>query len=280
MGGFGGARGRQGQYSREVRGRDVRKDLEIELEDAFNGKEMTLDVETYQTCPVCYGRRVKPGSGYKQCQACQGAGMLRSVQNTVFGQFVSSTTCNKCQGAGQIPDELCLECDGLGKTKNKRKISVNIPRGIDNGQRIRITGEGEAGEFGGPAGDLYIFIYVKEHDFLKRSGRDLVADLPVGFADAALGSEKEIQSIDGPVKVEIKEGTQPGTVLTIKGKGMPDLRDGARGDMLVRVNVVTPTKLTRKQRDLLCQFAEEGPQFHCEKKGFLGKILDAITGKN
>lgn len=277
MGGLGGRRGRS--RTRAVRGRDVRKDVEIKLEDAFNGLETNVEVETDQNCPVCDGRRVKPGAGFKQCHVCHGQGAVRNVQNTVFGQFVTSTTCHKCNGTGQIPEEVCEECNGTGRTRNKRKITVNIPKGIDNGQRIRIPDEGEAGQFGGPNGDLYIFVFIKEHDIFERRGADLFTELPIGFADAALGAEKEISTFDGPQKVKIKEGAQSETVIKLKGLGMPELQGKRRGDLHVKVKVITPTKLSKKQRDLLCQFADEGPQFHCEKKSFFGKILDAITGK-
>ena len=278
---MGGVRGRRGRTRgpQPARGRDVRKDIEIDLEEAFRGVEMDVDVETYQKCPVCYGRRVKPGAGYKQCSVCQGQGAIRNVQNTMFGQFVTSSTCSNCQGTGQIPEEFCEECRGQGKTISKRKITVNVPPGIDDGQRIRIPGEGEAGEYSGPSGDLYIFVFVKEHEHLKRSGTELLVDLPIGFADAALGTTREIEVFDEKLKIEIKAGTQSETVITKREKGMPKLRGDGRGDLHVRVKVVTPTKLSKNQKDLLCKFAEDGPQFHCGKKGFFGKIIDAITGK-
>ncbi len=276
--GMGGRRGRP-RGPQPVRGRDVRKDIEIDLEEAFRGVEMDVDVQTYQKCPVCYGRRVKPGSGYRQCSQCQGQGAIRNVQNTMFGQFVTSSTCSACQGSGQIPEELCEECKGQGKTISRRKITVTVPPGIEEGQRIKIPGEGEAGEYSGPSGDLYIFVFIREHEQFNRRGADLFVDLPIGFADAALGTSREIEVFGETVKIEIDGGTQSETVITKKGKGMPRLRGDGRGDLHAKVKVVTPTKLTKKQRDLLCQFADEGPQFHCEKKGFLGKIFDAITGK-
>ncbi|MCE1245409.1 MAG: molecular chaperone DnaJ [Firmicutes bacterium] len=278
MSGMGRASGQT--RSRARRGSDLRKDVEIELEDAFRGKEEDFTVESYQTCPVCNGRRVKPGAGFKECKPCQGSGMMRNVQNTVFGQFVTSSTCGHCHGEGRIPEEVCDECRGEARTIRKERISVKIPAGIDNGMPIRLTGKGEAGEFGGQAGDLYLFVHVKEHQHLKREGKNLILELPIGFADAALGTEKEIVTFDGTEKIKIHEGTQTDAVLTLHGKGMPDLRGGKPGDLLVRLKVVTPTKLNEKQRKLLCQFAEEGPQFHCGKKGFFGKLVDALTGKN
>jgi len=279
MGGF-STRGRsRRRRSRAVRGRDVRHDVEIDLEQAFRGEEIDIQVETFQNCPVCNGRRVKPGAGFNTCHLCHGSGVIKNVQSTMFGQFISTTTCNRCNGEGQIPEEYCEECNGKGKTISRRKISVNIPAGVDSGNRIRIPEEGEDGEFGGPPGDLYVFIHVKEHEHIKRHGKDLYLDLPIGFADAALGTEKEIKTFDGIETIKIKEGTQSETIITLEGKGMPDLRGGKKGDFHVRVKVITPTKLTKKQRELLCKFAEEGPQFHCEKKSFLGKIIDAFKGK-
>ncbi|MFP4497751.1 MAG: DnaJ C-terminal domain-containing protein, partial [Vulcanimicrobiota bacterium] len=176
-------------------------------------------------------------------------------------------------------EELCEECNGKGKTINKRKISVKVPAGIDNGNRIRIPDEGEAGEFGGPEGDLYIFIHVKEHEHFERHGRDLFTDLKIGFADAALGTKMEVDTFDGRETIDIKEGIQTDTVITLKGKGMPDIRSGKKGDLKINIKVITPTRLSKKQREYLCKFAEEGPQFHCEKKSIFKKIMDAITGK-
>lgn len=271
-------RGRSRQQ-RPVRGRDVRKDIEIKLEEAFRGLEMNVDLETYQTCPVCNGRRVKPGAGYTQCASCQGTGTISHVQNTLFGQIMSSSTCSKCSGTGQIPNEYCEECRGAGKTISKRKISVKIPAGVDTGNRIRIPEEGEAGEFGGPAGDLYIFVFVKEHERFKRNGKDLILELPIGISDAALGTSLDIKTFDGEETIDVKEGTQPDKILTLKEKGMPDVRGGKHGDLHIRLKVVIPTKLNKKQKDLLRQFAEEGPQFHKPKKGFFDKIVDSITGK-
>lgn len=277
MGGFGSGTSRR--RTQAQRGRDLRKDIEIDLEQAYRGTEIDFTVESYQPCPVCNGRRVKPGAGFRACHVCHGSGAIRNVQSTFFGQFVTTTTCNKCQGEGQIPEELCEECEGEGRTINKEKISVTIPAGIENGTRMRVLEKGEAGIYGGPSGDLYVFIYVKEHDIFKRMGRDLFVNMPVGFADAALGSEKEIETFDGIEKVKISEGTQSETVITLRGKGMPDIRGRRRGDLNVKLKVITPTKLTDRQRQLLCDFVKEGPQFHYEEKGFFGKLFDALTGK-
>ncbi|MCD4783548.1 MAG: molecular chaperone DnaJ [Candidatus Eremiobacteraeota bacterium] len=261
------------------RGRDLRKDVEIDLEQAYTGIETEFTVESYQPCPVCNGRRVKPGAGFRTCHVCHGNGAIRNMQSTFFGQFVTTTTCNKCHGEGQIPEELCEECKGEGRTINKEKITVTIPAGIENGTRMRVQERGEAGIYGGPSGDLYVFVFVREHDIFKRVGKDLFVDIPLGFADAALGAEKEIETFDGIEKVKIDTGIQSETVITLRGKGMPDIRGRRRGDLNVKVKVITPTKLTDGQRQILCDFAEEGPQFHYEEKGFFGKLFDALTGK-
>ncbi len=278
-GGFGGGRRGRGAGSHARRGRDLVRDVEIGLEEAYRGLDYDFDLEMYQTCPICNGRKVKPGAGFKTCEQCQGAGMMRNVQNTVFGQFVTTSTCSRCGGEGRFPEEFCEECKGSGRTISKEKISVKIPAGIEEGMSLRVQEKGEAGENGGPSGDLYVRVRIKEDKRFIRHGKDLYVDLPIGFADAALGAEKELETFEGTEKVKVHAGIQTDTIIDIKGKGMPDIRGGRSGDIKVRVNVVTPTKLTDKQKKLLCEFAEEGPQFHCEHKGFLGKLFDAITGK-
>ncbi len=281
--GFGGGfttHRRRSARPQAMRGRDIRHDVEITLEQAYKGVEVTVEIESYQNCPICNGRRVKPGSGYRTCNICHGTGMVQNVQSTMFGRIVTSTVCSRCNGEGRIPKEVCEECHGEGRVIRKRKITVNIPPGVDTGNRIRIPEEGEAGYNGGPAGDLYVFVFVKEHEIFKRKGKDLYMELPIGFVDAALGTVKEIETFDGKEKVEIKEGTQSETIITLKGKGMPDLHGGRRGDLHIKVKVVTPTKLTKRQRELLCEFAKEGPQFHhCPtKKSIFDKIMDAFKG--
>ena len=277
-GGYGGGR-RRGSRSSARRGRDLVRDVEIELEEAYRGLDYDFDLEMYQTCPICNGRKVKPGAGFKTCEQCHGAGMMRNVQNTMLGQFVTTSTCNRCGGEGKIPEEFCEECKGSGRTISKQQISVKIPAGIEEGMSLRVQEKGEAGENGGPSGDLYVRVRIKEDKRFIRHGKDLYVDLPVGFADAALGAEKELETFEGTEKVKIHAGVQAGTIIDIRGKGMPDIRGARAGDIKVRVNVVTPTKLTDKQKRLLCEFAEEGPQFHCEEKGFFSRLFDAITGK-
>lgn len=277
-GGLGGGR-RRGAGAGARRGRDLVKDIEIELEEAYRGVDHEFDLEMYQTCPICNGRKVKPGVGFKTCEQCKGSGMLRSVQNTMFGQFVTTGTCNRCGGEGKFPEEFCEECKGSGRTISRQKISVTIPAGIENGMSLRVQEKGEAGENGGPSGDLYVRVRIRDNERFMRHGSDLYVNLPIGFADAALGAEKELETFDGVEKVKIPAGIQTDTIIDIKGKGMPDVRRHRNGDIKVRVSVVTPTKLTDKQKKLLCEFAGEGPQFHCSEKGFLGKLFDAISGK-
>lgn len=278
-GGFGGRQSGRGSRASARRGRDLVRDIEIELEEAYRGMDYDFELEMYQTCPICNGRRVKPGAGFKTCEQCRGAGMMRNVQNTMIGQFVTTSTCNRCGGEGKIPEEFCEECKGSGRTISKQQISVKIPAGIEEGMSLRVQEKGEAGENGGPSGDLYVRVRIKEDKRFIRHGKDLYVDLPIGFADAALGAEKELETFDGKEKVKIQAGVQAGTIIDIRGKGMPDIRGARSGDIKVRINVVTPTKLTDRQKKLLCEFAEEGPQFHCEEKGFLSRLFDAITGK-
>lgn len=277
MGGMGSTRSRP--RSRAQRGRDLRKDVEITLEEAYTGTEIEFTMEMYQPCPVCNGRRTKPGTGLKECGVCHGAGAVRNIQNTMFGQIVTNTPCSNCQGEGQIPEQVCEECHGEGRTIGKENISVKIPPGVEDGMRLRLPNKGEAGMFGGPTGDLYVFISILEHDFFFRQGNNLIAEIPIGFADAALGAEKEFKSFEGLEKIDIKAGTQSDTLITISGKGMPDVRSGRKGDLIVKLKVITPTRLTDKQKKLLQAFGQVGPQFHMEKKGFFGKLYDAITGK-
>jgi molecular chaperone DnaJ len=279
MGGFGGSRARRSSQPHATKGRDVRYDVEIDLEKAYAGDEMKIDLETFQNCPVCNGRRVKPGAGYSTCQTCKGQGVIQSVQNIMFGQFVTTTTCSKCHGQGQIPEQYCEECSGSGKTINRRKVSFKIPPGVDTGNRIRVPAEGEAGEYGGPPGDLYIQIFVKPHDVFERQGKDLYTEVLIGFADAALGTVREIETFDDKVSLDIPAGTQSETVFTVRGRGMPNPHGGSRGNLNIKVKVVTPTKLDKKQKELLRQFADSGPQFHQEKKGIFSKFVDVITGK-
>ncbi len=249
------------------RGRDIVYDIEIELEDAAKGIEKEIEVKKAETCPDCRGTGASRG-GLKTCPACGGTGQIKRVQRRGFAQFVSITTCPQCGGRGKVVENPCSTCNGSGRIGVNKRLSVRIPPGVDNGSRLRIPGEGEAGEWGGPPGDLYLIIHVKEHEIFKRDGSDLYCDLPVRFAQVALGDEVKVPTIYGEeVKLKIPPGTQSGTVFRFKNMGMPDLRGHGRGSLMVRVNVVTPKKLSKRQEDLLREFDKEEVEdkYHVKK---------------
>jgi molecular chaperone DnaJ len=248
---MGGQRGRgQGQQSR-LRGSDLRYNLEIALEEAFLGRTVEIDVPTLVTCHTCDGSGAKPGTGMSTCKHCNGHGKVRAAQ----GFFTIERTCPVCQGRGQIMEQPCTDCGGQGRKQENRKLSVDIPKGIEDGTRIRLANEGEAGLRGGPPGDLYIFISVKPHDLFHRDGADLYARVPIAMTTAALGGEFEVPTLDGArAKVKVAPGTQPGQRVRLKSKGMPVLRSKDTGDLYVQLDVETPQNLSKRQRELLEEF--------------------------
>jgi molecular chaperone DnaJ len=263
---FGGAqRGRR--RGGPARGADLRCDLEIELEDAFAGKDVEVEVPTVQACAPCEGSGAQPGTSVETCRSCGGSGAVR----TTSGFFTMQRTCPSCGGQGRYVKSPCTACDGVGRVRTKRKLSVRIPAGVTDGNRIRLAGEGEAGPGGAPSGDLYIFVAVRPHDLFERDGGDLYCRTPVAMVTAALGGEIEIPTIEGGrVKVKVPEGSQTGKRVRLKGKGMSELRSQARGDMIVELFVETPTKLSAKQKELLQSFCAESPEgCHPEHQGFL-----------
>jgi molecular chaperone DnaJ len=271
---MGGRRGRQ-RSAREPGG-DLRYNLEITLNEAYAGKTAEIDVPTKITCKTCTGTGAKPGTAPKTCPTCEGHGRVRSAQ----GFFSIERTCPTCQGRGSVISEPCPECHGAGRTTEERKLSVNIPAGIEDGTRIRLAGEGEAGLRGGPAGDLYIFLSIKAHEFFQRDGADIFCRVPVSMTTASLGGEFQVPTIDGgKTRVKIPEGTQSGKQFRLKGKGMPVLRSTRIGDMYIQVVVETPRNLTRRQRELLEEFeqassAENNP----ESTGFFARVRDFLEG--
>jgi molecular chaperone DnaJ len=247
---MGGGRRGQGQQSR-LRGSDLRYNLEITLEEAFLGRTVEIDVPTLVGCTTCEGTGAKPGTGMSTCKHCNGHGKVRAAQ----GFFTIERTCPVCQGRGQMLEQPCTDCGGQGRRQQHRKLSVDIPRGIEDGTRIRLANEGEAGLRGGPPGDLYIFISLKPHDLFHRDGADLYARVPIAMTTAALGGEFEVPTLDGArAKVKVGAGTQPGQRVRLKGKGMPVLRAKDTGDLYVQLDVETPQNLTRRQRELLEEF--------------------------
>lgn len=274
---FGGAQSR-GQRG-PSRGADVRRTMTLTFEEAVFGIERDIEVQTPELCSVCNGLRSEPGFEPERCSQCNGSGELRRVQQSIFGQFVNVVMCDRCRGEGRVVTHPCKNCKGLGREKRKRKLQVKIPGGVDDGSQMRLSGEGEIGNHGGPRGNLYIQLHVKPHDLFRRDADDLVLDLDLNFAQVSLGDEVEVPTIDGDGhELRIPAGTQTGETFVVRGKGVPHLRGGGRGDMLVHVNVTTPKHLSKEQKDLLKQLAasmgsEVKPQ---EDRGFMGKIKDAL----
>ncbi len=267
---FGGQRGQQ--RNGPGRGADLRYDYEITLEEAFRGKQAEISVPTTEKCEPCNGTGAEPGTKPETCTTCQGHGRVRMTQ----GFFTMERTCGRCQGSGYIIKTPCRNCDGRGAVRKDRTLNVTVPAGIEDGQRIRLSGEGEPGARGGPKGDLYIFVSVREHDLFERDGQTLFARTPVMMFTAALGGEIELPTIDGSrMRVSVPEGAQTGKRMRLKGKGMPSLRGGPNGDMVVELFVETPTNLTARQKELLKQFADEccpSGKCHPESQGFFKKV--------
>ena len=271
---FGDMMGRQrgGRSGGRERGSDLRYNLDITLEEAFRGKTATVNIPTSIACEACSGSGAKPGSKPRTCATCGGQGRVRAQQ----GFFAIERTCPTCQGRGEIIDTPCSVCAGAGRVTRERALSVNIPSGVEDGTRIRLAGEGEAGLRGGPTGDLYIFLAVKPHQFFQRDGADLYCRVPISMVQAALGGEFSVPTVDGSqAKVKVPEGTQSGKQFRIKGKGMPILRSRDLGDLYIQAMVETPQNLNKRQRELLAEFESVSSRTtHPESAGFFDKIKD------
>lgn len=267
--GFGGG-GRQASR----RGADLRYDLEIGLEDAYHGKQTAIDVEVSAPCDTCDGSGAKPGTGVKSCGTCNGHGKVRAQQ----GFFVVERTCPSCHGAGKVIESPCGTCRGEGRVDKKKTLSVNIPAGVDEGTRIRLTGEGEAGPRGAPSGDLYIFLHVERHSIFEREGTTLFCRAPVSFTTASLGGTIEVPGLDRERhEIRIPAGIQSGKQLRQRGAGMPVLNGRGHGDMVVQIDVETPTRLTPKQKELLEAFRETETGEECpQSTGFFSKLKDML----
>ncbi|MEQ9662886.1 MAG: molecular chaperone DnaJ [Parasphingopyxis sp.] len=265
MGGRG--RGRGGDVRR---GADLRYDYEITLEEAYHGKTAELTLDVTQTCETCEGSGAKPGTGAQTCGTCNGHGKVRAQQ----GFFMIERTCPQCHGMGQVIAEPCLDCRGEGRVDTTKSLEVNIPPGVDQGTRIRVSGEGEAGARGGPSGDLYIFVHVARHELFQREGTTLAARCPISFTTAALGGEIEVPGLDGEVhEFRIPAGMQSGKQLRKRGAGMPVLQGRGHGDLVVQFDVETPTKLSARQKELLAEFRETETGEECpESAGFFTKL--------
>ena len=251
--GFGDMFGSRGRTRSTVqRGSDLRYDLEITLEEAASGKEEKLRIPRLEKCDECDGRGAEKGTSPETCVSCGGAGQTRYQQ----GFFSVMRTCPNCQGKGQIIRNPCKKCQGAGRVEKEKSLEIKIPAGVETGSRLRVTGEGEAGVNGGPAGDLFVVIHVKEHDVFERQGANLYSAVPVSFAQAALGAEVKVKTLDGEEDLKVPAGTQTGTVFRLKSQGMPVLGGRGRGDLFVAVTLITPKTLTKEQRKLLEQLAE------------------------
>ena len=266
---------RRGSGSGRERGADLRYNMEISLEEAYSGKTAQLRIPTSVTCEACSGSGAKSGTKPKACPTCGGQGRIRHAQ----GFFTLERTCPGCQGRGQVIDNPCPACAGSGRVTRERALSVNIPAGVEDGTRIRLAGEGEAGVRGGPAGDLYIFLSLSSHPFFQREGADLHCRVPISMVAAALGGDFEVPTIDGNnTRVKVPEGTQSGRRFRLQGKGMPVLRSKQTGDMYVQVLVETPQKLTKRQRELLNEFERlSSKDTHPELAGFFGKVKEFLA---
>jgi molecular chaperone DnaJ len=272
---FGMSAGR-GRGSGRERGADLRYNMEITLQEAYAGKAAQIRIPTSVTCEACSGSGARPGTKPKACPMCAGHGKIRHSQ----GFFTLERTCPNCQGRGQVIDNPCGSCAGSGRVTRERMLSVNIPSGVEDGTRIRLAGEGEAGVRGGPAGDLYIFLSIGAHPFFQREGADLHCRVPVSMVTAALGGDFEVPTIDGgKTRVKVPEGTQSGCRFRLQGKGMPVLRARQTGDMYVQVAVETPQNLGKKQRELLAEFDRlSSEETQPEASGFFGKVKEFLDG--
>jgi molecular chaperone DnaJ len=265
---FGGGRGGSRRSSAQ-RGADLRYDLEITLEQSAAGMTAQLRIPKLETCEACKGSGAKEGTQPEVCRTCEGAGQVRFQQ----GFFSVSRTCGSCRGAGQIITSPCTTCRGAGRVEQEKSIEVKIPAGVETGSRLRLQREGESGAYGGPAGDLYVVIHVAEHEQFERQGNNLYASVPVTFAQAALGAEISVKTLNGDQSLKVPAGTQTGTVFRVRGQGMPVLGGRGKGDLFVSVSVVTPTMLNREQRKLLEQLAKiETPDL--EDRKLVDKVRD------
>jgi len=272
--GFGGGARRSGPQ----RGADLRYDLEIKFEQSATGVETSVQIPRHETCDTCKGNGAAPGTSPTTCPQCRGSGQLRYQQ----GFFTVARTCGQCRGVGKVISKPCQTCRGNGTIEQMRKLTVKIPAGIATGQRLRLVGEGEGGTLGGPAGDLYVVIFVREHEFFQRDGNDLHCTVPLAFTTLALGGEVKVPGIDAEQTVKIPESTQTGTTFRLRGKGMPDVSGRGHGDLLVTVQAVTPKKLNKEQKKLLEQLAATLPEQKIkpsardedDDRGIFGKVKD------
>ncbi|MCM3619120.1 molecular chaperone DnaJ [Sutcliffiella horikoshii] len=279
FGGQGGGRRRRDPNAPR-QGADLQYTMTLSFEEAAFGKETTIEIPVEETCDTCSGTGAKPGTKVETCSQCRGSGQESVEQNTPFGRIVNRRTCSKCNGSGKSIPNKCTTCHGAGRVKKRNKIKVNIPAGVDEGQQLRVAGKGEAGVNGGPAGDLYVVFHVRRHEFFERDGDDVYCEMPITFAQAALGDEVEVPTLHGKVKLKVPAGTQTGTNFRLKGKGIANVRGYGQGDQHIKIRVVTPTKLTEKQKQLIREFAETSGQAPDEQEdGFFAKVKRVLKGE-
>jgi molecular chaperone DnaJ len=274
---FGAAAGTGVRRGRPPAGADLRYDLRITFEEAVHGTEKEIEYAAAARCETCGGSGAKAGTSQVTCPQCGGRGEVRSVRQTMLGQMVNVATCPRCHGEGRVVEEPCETCRGDGRVSRKRTLRVTVPAGIDEGHQIRLSNEGEAGPRGGPAGSLYVAVHVEPHPELRRDGTELYHEVDVSIAQAALGTRVRIPTVEGEEDLEIRPGTQPATEIRLRGRGVPHLRrPSSRGDLHVLVNVTVPTKLSKRQRELLESFATESGEVVEHDNGLLERVRDAL----
>ncbi|MCF3941813.1 molecular chaperone DnaJ [Oceanobacillus alkalisoli] len=274
----GGGRSRDPNAPRQ--GADLQYTVTLEFEEAIFGKELDITIPREEECNTCHGSGAKPGTTPETCSHCHGSGQLNQEQNTPFGRVVNRRVCHYCNGTGKIIRDKCSTCHGDGRVKKSRKIHITIPAGIDEGQQIRVAGKGEDGINGGPPGDLYVVVRVKSHDYFEREGDHIFCELPLTFTQAALGDEVEVPTVHGKIKLKIPAGTQTGKTFRLRGKGVTNVRGRGQGDQHIQVRIVTPTKLTEKQKELLREFNEIGGNDSTEEQdtNFFQRFKKAFKG--
>lgn len=278
----GGGQTRRGPASRAQHGQDALVRVEVSLRDVVFGVILPVDVDTPVVCEACQGSCCEPGTTPTRCETCRGTGQVERQVQSLLGTMVTAMPCNRCGGFGSIVEHPCETCSGRGRVRQERSLDVSIPAGIDDGMRLRLSGEGEAGVAGGPAGDLYVEVHVTHDPVFSRSENDLLCTLSVPMVDAVLGGTTTVETFDGPIDVQLRSGVQSGEVITVKDHGVGRLRGGGRGDLRVGVQVVTPEKLSTKQRHTIEQFAalrhDDGPKLTEFKQGLFAKLRDRFVG--
>jgi molecular chaperone DnaJ len=279
---FFGNAGARGARQRVQRGQDLRYDMHLTLEEAVFGTTKEISLTKHASCGRCTGSGMEPGSQRTKCTRCEGSGEIRRMQQSIFGQFVNVTLCDRCNGEGQIISDPCTECQGRGVVRAKQTVAVDVPAGADEGIQLRLNGQGEPAPRGGVAGHLYVVLHVQPHRFFKRQGNDLLLEMPINVAQAALGDEFAVPTLDGKeVPLKVAAGTQSGRIVRIRGEGVPFLREHGRGDLQVHVKVRTPTELNEEQKKLLRQLGstfDSSNNVPSENKSFFDKVKDVFGG--